>query len=132
VGVVAHTRCQICGRRKHLKKGGVIAHHHVKGVPCTGTGQLPIDQDDAFLASEARRLRDEQRRHSATIRALIERRANYIDPAIEKARDAAWAAADRLERRLKRHRDWPERFKREMEKYGWGMPPPDYLVCRAR
>jgi hypothetical protein len=124
-------RCQICGRLKPIRITGGIAYHHVQGVPCTGKGQLPLDQDDAFLVSEAKRLRDEQRQHSATIRTLIERRANFIDPAIEKARDAAWSAADKLERRLKRHRNWPARYEREMARDGMSMPPPAYLLARA-
>lgn len=36
----------------------------------------------------------------------------------------------RLKRRLQRHRSWPERFRREMERDGYGQPPPEYLWSR--
>jgi len=46
-------RCQICGRRKSLRKNGMLAHHYVGGAPCPGVGFLPIEQDDGHLIQYA-------------------------------------------------------------------------------
>ena len=56
----------------------------------------------------------------------------YIPPHLLPDYLAASAWAGRLERRLKRHREWPERFEREMARDGMGMPPPDYLLRRSQ
>lgn len=126
------TRCQVCGRRLGLSKAGAIPHHNVKGKPCPGKGHPPIEQDDAALAAavpEARAAADALWRE---YRGLIDRRANYIPPHLLPDYLAASAWAGRLERRLKRHREWPARFEREMARDGMGMPPPDYLLRRSQ
>jgi hypothetical protein len=124
------TRCQICGRRRNLRRDGTIAHHHVRGQPCLGVGFLPIEQDDARLEAVAREAEARDRALTRELAALYERRANYIDPALIDACGRAVALSLRLERRLARHRAWPARFARQMERQGWGDPPPDYLRQR--
>jgi len=127
---VRRGRCQICGRLKATRSDGSISHHHVKGVPCTGKGSPPIELDDRFLEQEAGRLYRAAAAIRATIRELIARRVNYIDPALERARDQADDQAYKLDRRLARHRAWPDRYERQMERYGYAMPPPAYLLER--
>lgn len=62
--------------------------------------------------------------------SLYERRANYIDPALVERAGRAVSMKLCLERRLQRHRTWPQRFARQMERQGWGNPPPAYLLER--
>lgn len=125
-------RCQICGRLRPLKANGGMVHHHVKGVPCSGKNHPPLDVDDAHLAAEVARLYGVSRAKRAFVRDLLARRVNYIDPAIEAAASRAWDQAYKLERRLKRHRDWPARYHRQMERYGMAMRPPPYLLERQK
>lgn len=129
--MVAHTRCQICGRRKHLRKDQGVAHHHVDGVPCLGIGHPPIEQADDRLVECVALAEATDRRLTAQLAGLYERRANFIDPALITAMIASSKRARRLAARLKRHRDWPARFAREMERDGWGSPPPEYLTQRG-
>jgi len=129
---VKRGRCQICGRMKPRRADGGIVHHHVRGVPCPGKGALPLEEDDRFLESEARRHRAAERSIRATIRDLVARRVNYIDPALERAADDAWRTGYALERRLARHRAWPDRYERQMARDGMAMPPPAYLLERRR
>lgn len=124
------TRCQICGRRVRLKAGEVIAHHHVRGRACPGIGHPPIERDDAALtqrAADQAELADELGRELADLYA---RRANFIPPDLSARYGEALTEARRLHRRLRRHRLWPERFRRQMETQGWGDPPPAYLRDR--
>ena len=123
-------RCQICGRRRGLNKAGTLLAHYVGGEPCLGAGFPPIEEDDARLAAVIEGLRDKAARRRAFVRDLLARRVNYIDPAIEDAARKAEDRADQLDRRLRRHRSWPARFAREMERQGWGSPPPAYLLSR--
>jgi hypothetical protein len=74
--------------------------HHYRNAPCEGAGFPPIEQDDARLAE-------------------------LVEASVETA-----AEHKRLKRRLQRHRSWPERFRREMERDGYGQPPPEYLWSR--
>lgn len=130
-------RCQICGRRKHLRKNGTIVFHHVRGDRCDGAGFLPIEQDDARLVAIVAEREARYDRLRAEIADLEERRANYIDPALIRARNYAWLAYREVEKRLVRHRDWPARYARsiarQMEKHGyaWADPPPAYLLARS-
>jgi hypothetical protein len=125
-------RCQICGRLKPLKVSGVMVHHHVKGVPCTGKNHPPLEADDAHLEAEAKRLYAVSDAKRALVRDMLARRVNFIDPAHEAIASAAWDQAYKLERRLKRHRDWPARYHRQMERYGMAMPAPSYLLERMK
>lgn len=124
------TTCQICGRRRGTGKGGMILHHHVRGRPCPGIGHPPIEQDDARLEQLLHDAQQADRTTKRELAALYERRANYIDPAPISRASAAVSLSLRLERRLKRHRAWPQRFARQMETQGWGSPPPAYLIQR--
>ena len=130
------TRCQICGKRKHLRKNGTIAHHCVGGPRCEGSGHPPIEHDDAWLIEYTARVQAAYGRARDAIRELEERRANYIDPALIIRRGLMAGLSLKLSRRLKRHRDWPERYVRSMERsmmlhgYGWAEAPPAYLVTR--
>lgn len=125
------TRCQICGRRRGLNKAGLILFHNVKGRPCPGAGFLPIEESDARLAELAVEIANAERAAGRELAALYERRANWIDPALVARRYDLGRQADQLARRLKRHRSWPARFAREMERQGWGSPPPAYLTRDA-
>lgn len=125
------TRCQICGRRLRLNKDGAIAMHHVRSAPCPGAGHPPIEQSDARLVSLIPETDDQARAAYAEIAALTERRVNWIDPALYRIGADASRLRDRLSRRLARHRAWPERFRRQMERQGWGDPPPAYLIERG-
>ena len=125
------TSCQICGRRRNTGKGGLILHHHVRGTPCPGAGFPPIEQDDARLVEVLRWADATDAACSRELAALYDRRANYIDPALLERAGRAITMKLRLQRRLDRHRAWPQRFARQMERQGWGNPPPAYLVDRA-
>lgn len=122
------TRCQICGRRRGLNKAGTLLAHYVRGVPCLGAGYPPIEESDARLAELAAEVESASRAAGRELAALYDRRANWIDPALVARRYALEKRADQLARRLKRHRTWPARFARQMERQGWGMPPPAYLT----
>jgi hypothetical protein len=124
------TRCQICGRRKHLRKDQGIAHHHVGGVPCAGIGHPPIEVDDAALVAAVSAAEASDRALTRQLVELYDRRANFIDPQLISAMIEASGRLNRLRRRLDRHRAWPARFAREMERDGWGSPPPQYLIDR--
>lgn len=124
------TSCQICGRRRGLNKKGGVLHHHVHGRPCPGIGFPPIEQDDARLVEVLAIAQAADKQYSIELAGLFERRANYIDPALIDRASYAVSLSLRLERRLARHRAWPQRFARQMEKQGWGSPPPDYLAAR--
>lgn len=131
-------RCQICGRRKYLRKSAVIAHHCVGGPVCSGTGHLPIECDDACLIAYAAQVITAYEMAHETVQRLEDARANWIDPVLIVRRGVLAGHALRLGRRLKRHREWPARYQRsiprQMERYGyaWSDPPPAYLVERER
>lgn len=122
-------RCQICGRKKPTRKDGTIGHHFTKGERCRGAGAVPLELGDDRLEAVILEARDRQERAMLELRALRDRRANWIDPAIERA---AYAFPIKLERRLRRHRDWPARARRQMERYGYAEQPPAYLIERER
>lgn len=123
-------RCQICGRRQGLRGDGTIRFHHVRGVPCAGAGFRPIEQDDTYLAALASKAAEDWREVRAQIAELVAQRVNWIDPRLERRRDELLDRHLRLQRRLERHRNWPARFRRQMERYGYGSPPPAYLLER--
>jgi len=129
-------RCQICGRRKHLRKDGGIAHHHVQGAPCAGIGHPPIELDDARLVDQAAQASREYLRLSDAIRELEDRRANFIDPALIRQRNASLSASIKLDRRLRRHQGWAARYARAYERdmylqgCTWADKPPNYLIGR--
>lgn len=125
------TSCQICGQRRNTGKGDLILHHHVRGAVCPGTGFPPIEQDDARLVQVLADAVALDRACARELAALFDRRANYIDPALIDRASRAVSLALQLERRLARHRAWPDRFRRQMETKGWGSPPPQYLIDRA-
>lgn len=127
-------RCQICGRKKCLSKSGMIAHHCVGGPACPGTGYLPIEQDDARLVEYAAQVGAAYRNAREAVERLEEARANRIDRRLIVRRAILAGLALKIGRRLKRHRDWPERYQRsvarqmERQGYAWADPPPAYLV----
>jgi hypothetical protein len=123
-------RCQVCGRRQGLKKTGGVRFHHVAGVPCEGAGFPPLEVDDGRLAQLAAEAWASYRKACDEVRALEERRANWIDPRLTARLYADLAKWSRLTRRLDRHRAWPDRFRRQMDRQGYGLPPPAYLVER--
>jgi len=129
-------RCQICGRRKPLRKNRTVVHHCVGGPRCPGSGYPPIEHDDGRLIEYAARIEAAYQRAYATVHALEAARANWIDPALIVRRGLLAGQALRIARRLKRHRDWPERYRRAMARqmehhgYAWADPPPAYLVER--
>lgn len=120
-------RCQICGRRIGLLKNGNVRSHHVRGKLCGGVGAPPIEQSDNRLEECAEAASAREAALVAELAELLERRANYIEPRIYADLLDASRAARRLERRLRRHRDWPRRFARQMVRQGWGDPPPAYM-----
>lgn len=122
------SRCQICGRRTPVSKKEMIAHHHVRGNLCAGAGFPPIEVSDARLAEVAESARQEASRISDKLLSLYEGRANWIDPALVTSAAATATHADKLTRRLERHRAWPMRFAHQMQSQGWGDPPPAYLL----
>ena len=131
-------RCQICGRRKHLRKAGTVVHHCVGGLRCPGSGHPPIEHDDAWLIEYAARIEAAFEKTYAAVRSLEEARANWIDPALIYKRGLLAGQLLRIGRRLKRHQDWPARYRRsiarQMEQHGyaWADPPPAYLIERER
>lgn len=130
------TRCQICGRRKHLRKDGMIVHHFVQGDRCEGAAHPPIEESDARLVELAAQLSAAYDRVAAEIRALEDRRANYIDPALIARRGALASRALKIGDRLRRHQRWAERYVRKFDKdmmelgYVWADKPPLYLISR--
>lgn len=131
-------RCQICGRRKYLRKSGVVAHHCVGGPVCPGTGYPPIEKDDARLIDLAGQADVAYQRVREAVNRLEDARANWIDPRLITRRGLLAGMTLRLGRRLKRHREWPARYRRSMARqmerfgYAWSDPPPDYLLERER
>jgi hypothetical protein len=127
------TRCQVCGRKKHVRKDGAIVFHFTKGDRCLGGGHPAIERDDARLREVVAQATAAADRAAAHVRELQARRANDVDSAIRR-RNALWMIAFPLERRLARHEDWPARYARsmarQMEKHGyaWADPPPPYLL----
>lgn len=101
-------QCQVCGRRKGLRKDGGIVMHHVAGVPCAGVGAAPSPAIDVLeaaaiaarqAANRARRARVAgEERHAAL-------RLNFpLDPLWRRLLPECEAntRADKLARRLKR------------------------------
>ena len=129
-------RCQICARRKSLRKNGMVTRHYVGGAPCPGSGFPPIEQDDARLMRCAADAESDFQRAYDAVGRLEDARTNWIDPALFIRRAALASHAVKLERRLKRHLDWPARYRRsiarqmERQGYAWAEPPPLYLVKR--
>jgi hypothetical protein len=126
------TRCQICGRRLGVLSTGLIRSHHFHGQLCLGSGHAPIEECDFRLeqcATDAGEREEVLRRELAE---LFERRANYIEPRLYSDLRSATIEANRLGRRLQRHRSWPQRFQRQMETQGWGDPPPAYMAGAVR
>ena len=107
-------RCQIGGRRKHLRKNGTVVHHCVGGPRCPGSGYPPIEHDDARLIEYAAHVEAAYQRVYAAVRALEEARANWIDPALIVRRGTLAGQSLRIGRRLKRHREWPDRYRRSI------------------
>lgn len=105
--------------------------HHVNSQRCAGTGHPPIEYGHAQLEAEIVRLQAKARSQRAFVRSLQDQRVNWIDPRHEAiAHDCDWRAGT-LARRLKRHLNWPARFARQMERDGYGEPPPPYLMAQA-
>lgn len=133
----AQTRCQICAKRKHLNKNGMVTHHCVGGPRCPGAGHPPIEHDDSFLREFTRRTNAAYDRVRDQIRALEDARANYIDPALIIRRGLLAGQALKLSSRLRRHLQWPERYQRQRDRqlyqhgYTWAEAPPAYLAARA-
>jgi hypothetical protein len=125
------TRCQICSRRRGLNKAGGMLAHYVRGLPCPGTGFPPVEQSDQRLETFLAEIRAEAEAAGAEISAAIAARANRIEPELIERSLVTDRLLRRLERRLARHRGWPARFRREMERSGYGSPPPAYLLARA-
>lgn len=126
------TRCQVCGRRQGLKADGTIRFHNVRTAPCPGVGYVPIEQDDARLREYAAEVEKASSDANSELAALFERRANYIDPDLLRRAGDAVSESLRLNRRIARLDAWPARFERDMERLGYGSPPPDYLRERAK
>lgn len=124
------TRCQICGRRRGTGKAGQILMHHVRGLPCPGTGFPPIEIDDSRLETLLVEVEAAERVALNELVVLYDQRANYIDPALIRRYGDLSAQSARIQRRIARHRAWPQRFERQMERQGWGYPPPAYLLAR--
>lgn len=130
------TRCQICGRRKNVRKDGKIVHHFTAGDRCEGAGHPPIEEDDARLVELAAQLSAAYSRVAAEIRALEDRRANYIDPALIARRRALAARSLKIGDRLRRHQGWAARYVRKFDRdmmtqgYVWADKPPPYLISR--
>lgn len=124
------TRCQICGRRQGLRANGTIRFHHVASRVCAGAGFAPIELDDDRLERCVAVLTEELSVAVRALRILRESRANFIPPELTERRARIEGELVRLERRLKRHRNWPARFRRQMERDGWGDRPPAYLLER--
>jgi hypothetical protein len=88
------------------------------------------------LVEYAARIDAAYRRAYEAVRVLNEARANWIDPALIVRRGTLAGQSLRIGRRLKRHREWPERYRRSIARqmehhgYAWADPPPDYLVER--
>lgn len=122
--------CQICGRRKALKSGGVVRFHNVDLAPCPGAGFPPIEQDDTRLEQYALAVERAEREIQGELLELYDRRANFIPPELIDRLRCAGLLARRIRGRLERHRNWPARFRRQMELYGYGSPPPQYLLDR--
>ena len=125
-------KCQICGRRKGLRKDGGIVHHHVAGLPCLGAGFPPIEQTDARLIEVAKLTESALDAIRAELRGLEERRANWIDPALTVRRNALQARLMKLRGRIRWLHSWPARSEREWDRYGWRSVPFEYLTARQR
>lgn len=132
----SNLRCQLCGRRKHLRRDGGVVHHCVGGLRCPGSGHPPIEHDDARLMECVANAQAAFERANRAVTALEEANANWIDPALVTRRAVLSGESLRLDRRLKRHLEWPARYERSLARqmeeqgYAWAEPPPAYLVLR--
>jgi len=67
---------------------------------------------------------------------LEDARANWIEPALFIRRATLASQLVKIQRRLKRHLDWPARYRRSMARqmerqgYAWADPPPPYMIER--
>lgn len=123
-------RCQVCGRRRAERSAGGLVKHYVRGVPCPGVGFPPLERDDHRLEGYLAELDVAIAEARRQLRELEDRRANYIPPALVERRNELSRTRDRIAGRLSRHRGWPGRYRRSLERYGYALPPPAYLLER--
>ena len=123
-------KCQICLRRLRLSRSGEIVSHHYRGDHCPGSAFAPIEIDDSRLAEIAAYERNRAGLLAREIQQQINRRANRIEPDLIRRQSEVSSRADKLEARLARLQSWPARFERQMQKVGYGDPPPRYIVER--
>lgn len=123
-------KCQLCLRRLRLNLSGEVVSHHKRGDHCLGSGFAPIEMDDQRLAEIAKIERQRASAIALKIRKQIDMRANRIEPELIREQCEASSEAHRLEVRLARLNNWPERFARQMETQGYGEPPPAYITER--
>ncbi len=130
------TRCQICGRGKHLRADGMIVHHFVGGDRCSGAAHPPIEVSDARLVEVVDLVEKAYCAVDAEIRALEARRANYIDPALLSRRAYLAGRSLKIQGRLRRIQGWAARYAKTYDRhmmtqgYVWADKPPPYLVDR--
>ena len=108
-------RCQVCGRKKAKKSGGLIVKHYFKGGACLGSSALPFDEASDALkrAFEAAEQTDD--RCEAKYRAHRESQVNEPLP-VEFWR--LWLEASRERRRLERRLKRWRRLQEEAAKAG--------------
>lgn len=130
------TRCQICGRRKHTRKMGGIVMHHVNSDRCPGTGHPPIEYDDSWLRQCTREASAAWTAAQDEIDALVDARANYIEPRLINRRNYLLSVSCKLDARLRRIDGWAARYARTFDRqmmtqgYVWADKPPAYLIER--
>ena len=129
-------RCQICGRRKGSRKDGGLVLHHVRSLRCPGSGSPPIELSDERLASYAAEIDTQLAAVRAELRALEERRANWIDPALIDRRVVLLDLSIKITARLRRMRGWAARYHRIYDRdmmlqgWTWSEKPPGYMISR--
>lgn len=98
-------RCQICGRRKRLKKGGLITKHYRAGRVCPGSSARPYEDDCSAMerAIAAYRATDEKL-WPLFSRHICERRNTPFPAHLSGELAFALKEASRLEVRLRRWR----------------------------
>ncbi len=108
-------RCQVCGRKKAKKTGGIIVKHYFKGGVCSGSSAPPYEESSDVMKRALENAEKTDDHCEATYRAHRDAQVNEPLP-FEFWR--LWAEASRERRRLERRLKRWRRLREEAAKPG--------------
>ena len=79
--------CQICGSRRLIGLNGRIPPHVLSGIPCRGSGALPLERDVCLAETELKRLSAEIEVSSGVDKSSAVRKSNTLKRRIELFRN---------------------------------------------